>query len=43
MRRDRLGVLDRPAVFEIRRDPGRPERVAAGGGGESRRVKDPIL
>ena len=35
VRGDRLGVLDRAAVFEIRRDPSCPERVAAGGGGES--------
>jgi hypothetical protein len=35
VRRNRLGVLDRPAVLQVRRDAGRAERVAAGGGGES--------
>jgi hypothetical protein len=35
VRGDRLGILDRPPVFEICCYPRRPERVAAGGGGES--------
>jgi hypothetical protein len=35
VRGDRLGILDRAAIFEIRGDPVRPEGVAARGGGES--------
>ena len=34
VRRHRLRMLKRAAIGQIRRDPGRPERVAAGGGGE---------
>lgn len=30
MRRDRLGVLHGAPIFEVGRDPRRPERVAAG-------------
>ena len=33
---DRLGVLDRASVLKVRRDPGRPEGVAAEGGREAR-------
>ena len=35
VRRDMLGVLDRPPVLQISRYPRRAERVAARGGGES--------
>ena len=35
MRRDRLGVLDRAAVLQVRRDSRGAESVAARGGGEA--------
>ena len=39
---DPLGVLERPAVRQIRRDPGRPEGVAAGRGREIRGHRAPL-
>ena len=39
---DPLGVLERPAVRQIRRDPGRPEGVAAGRGREIRGRRAPL-
>jgi len=40
--RDGLGVLERPAILQIRRDTGSPEGVATGGIGEGGGLRPPL-